>query len=765
MRKINMNKTIIPLLVIFLAYAIQIYSLVGMITSFTSGAIINASLQQNINYTLYIPVPLSGYVTNFTVSAEIINSSYVNNSQFDDRDLYNLDPIVILHFNQTLSDNTYVNDSSGNNLNFTIVGGGGNFHFNGTNALYNHSGEFSAAAGGSLQYQSYPPEILYNYSMFAWIKPNKNNSYAIFDFQTNNGVGPISYINLPGKGNMYLQIKDSGNNVDCVLQATSVPVYDGQYHLIGIGVNGTDCWMSYDNIFINSSSGGMTDNKYMSSGLNQWIIGSQNAGGEFYVGMIDDFLLLNSSINLSILKSIYQHYGGNLTMDIGADSVYDYYGTVNNFNASFNASALNNILERQCICSNCSSSGKACLIAVVINSGMAANIGFSIANLTYSYGIDNCSNSYNIPSNATTFYIDFKDFEELATTVDYAATLQYSPYDENYSYYSLMIENTNNVSHCIYPAWGNLTGDFQIEYTDIDSETFNYFTSGTIFTNASQNLTLYTQNGTTQVLFTVNDINGDEVENAYIHVLKYDVGSGTYATTEVLKTDSKGQAVGNIILVSTFYNFLIYYEGELVYSELGVKVISTTRTFTISIAGADWYTNFKTTLGVNTNLYFSDSTNNFVYTFTDSTSSMHYGCMRVDVMNDSGHYTLADECEYTTSGTIVYNVPVLQNGTTYIATGYLIFDDMMITDVLHKTIAAVRDMSRKNQLMSLFMAFCFIVVCFTIGIPNPALAVTLLGVGMIFSWLLGLYMISPLMLGSIIILILIQMYIAGRQTT
>lgn len=432
---------------------------------------------------------------------------------------------------------------------------------------------------------------------------------------------------------------------------------------------------------------------------------------------------------------------------------------------SLDTSFLNELLGADCNCTGCVISMHHCSVPIISHSNSAGLINITLTNYTYSYGIDNCSDSYNIPDNSTSLFINFKDLEEMDALIDYAATLQYSPYDENYSYYSLEIDEIYNTTYCIYPSWANISGDLQIEYTDIDGDVLNYFTSGTEFTNMTQNLTLYVQNGTTEVLFTVLDNDGNEVADAHIHILRYDVGTGTYTTTEVIKTDSNGQGIGNIVLISDFYNFLIYYESELVYSELGVKIISTTRTFTVNLYGTTWHDNYKNTLGVNTNLYFNDATQNWVYIWSDPTASMHYGCLRVDLRNDSGMYNLTDKCEYTTSGTIIYNIPVLQNGTTYIATGYLKYDDIQITDVAQKVIEATRDYSEQNPMGALLLAFCAIVVLFTIGIPNPSLAITLMGAGVLFSAILGFYAISSLATGSIIVLILVQLYIAGRQQT
>jgi hypothetical protein len=350
-------------------------------------------------------------------------------------------------------------------------------------------------------------------------------------------------------------------------------------------------------------------------------------------------------------------------------------------------------------------------------------------------------------------------------TVNYESSLFYS-YLPNTTYIGNFSSSSSlqNIKYCSYPSWANLTVDQQIQYYNGDGTIFDYSLFQNQFTNTTQQLNLFIQNDTTQVLFTVLSTNSDPVPNAFIHVLKFDVGTGTFTTTEILRTDSQGQALGNIVLGTTFYNFLIFFEGNLVFSESAVKLISTTRTFTIEIDNADWFTNFETTVGVQTDLIFNNDTNNFVYTWADSSGEMHYGCMRVDKQNDTGRFNLSNSCVASTSGTIVFNIPVLENGTSYIGTGYLKYDDEIITDTVWKVIDKARDIFQLNPLLSLFITFIFCMTMFFFGMPNPTVSLTFLALGVIFSSMFGLYAISGLQVGTIVALILIQLYLGGRQT-
>ena len=475
-------------------------------------------------------------------------------------------------------------------------------------------------------------------------------------------------------------------------------------------------------------------------------------------------LNVNSQSYKFELKTLFPF---NTKIYLGGYEQFNFSGELDqSFNISFNTSLVNNILQNNCNCEDCTIVNSMCRIPVDFYSQAAASCIVNLYNASFSFGIDNCINSYNIPSNTTSLNISFFDDNSAAVNVSFGSTLGffYLPNSTQLGNYSNSNPSVQNLQYCMYPSWANLTVNQQIQYESQEGTIFDYSLFQLLFTNVTQQLNLFTQNGTTQVLFTVIDKNSNPVQNAFIHVLKFDVGTGIFTTTEILQTDSQGQTLGNIVLGTTFYNFLIYFNGQLVFTESAVKLISTTRTFTITIEDLDWFTNFGTTVGVETNLIFNNDTNNFVYTWSDSSGEMHFGCMRVDLQNDTGRYNLSNQCVASTSGTIVYNIPVLQNGTSYIATGYIKFDDEIITDTVWKVIEKSRDIFKLTPFLSLFITFIFCMTMFMFGMPNPTVSLTFLGIGVIFTSLFGLYFISGLQVGTIVAIILIQLYLGGRQT-
>ncbi|GAJ13512.1 unnamed protein product, partial [marine sediment metagenome] len=209
--------------------------------------------------------------------------------------------------------------------------------------------------------------------------------------------------------------------------------------------------------------------------------------------------------------------------------------------------------------------------------------------VNYGFFLDNCS-LYN----TTSLNVSFLNENSNPVNINYEATVTYWYINSsNTKSYSTSTNSINNTMFCVYPSWISITGDIQIKYTDSDNNIYDYFIFQHNFNDTIRNLNLFTQNGTTQVLFTVQTLDTTPVPDAYIHILKYNVGTGIYTTTEVIRTDSQGQSLGNIVLATTFYNFLIYYQGNLIYTESGVKLITTTRTFTVSLEGTTWADNFQ----------------------------------------------------------------------------------------------------------------------------------------------------------------------------
>ena len=375
-------------------------------------------------------------------------------------------------------------------------------------------------------------------------------------------------------------------------------------------------------------------------------------------------------------------------------------------------------------------------------------------NLSF-FGLDNCTNLNNISTNATTMNITFYDPDDNLVAVNYEILFDYartSPYILNYS----GAGTASNIRMCIYPSWGDIYTDIFISY---DNQT--YQAADVLLNNVTTHLQLYTLLDTTQVTFTVLDLTGTAIQDAYIHVMKWDVGDNAYLTTEILRTDSNGVAVANsIVLYTQYYKFIVIYEGQtkLVDPEnQGIRIFSTTRTFRISIDETEWFDNYNTILEVYTNISFNATgTNSFVFTWVNPVGDSINGCLKVIKRNTTKETSLSDSCTDSASASIVYAITPAKCNTFY-ATGYFKFDgDIYVaetevyTPTCDFTLYDLKGDQGKKE--SGFVAFLLIVTLALIGIASPVISFILFSLGLIVTVSLGMWQMSLQIVVGIIIL-------------
>lgn len=319
-----------------------------------------------------------------------------------------------------------------------------------------------------------------------------------------------------------------------------------------------------------------------------------------------------------------------------------------------------------------------------------------------------------------------------------------------YKNYSIQMSH-GNFSFCISPNETSFTSDISISYV-ISPISYTYFTSAIQLTNVSQLINLYTQDDPTRVTFRVTDYDETPVEGAYIKVLKWDIGDNSFKTTEILKTDSQGYALGNIILYTIWYKFIVDYEGVTYLITEPEKIFETTRNFRINFE-TDWYDTYDTSTGISTSLVFNNITNNFKYEWNTHTGAAREGCLKVVRRNITKDTLMVDNCTSSTAGERIYTIDDIT--ATYMATGYLNFNSKprtIVTNVLDyigKSAWKIYDTTGGKKL-GIFSGFMITLSLAFIGIWSPISSVVLLLLGIIVSSLLGLYQIA---LGATIILI------------
>lgn len=385
--------------------------------------------------------------------------------------------------------------------------------------------------------------------------------------------------------------------------------------------------------------------------------------------------------------------------------------------------------------------------------------GTHLVNAVY---IDNCSTATNDTAN---FY--FYDLDSNPIDIDYEITLLYgytaSTQEFNYSNagYSL-----NNFSLCIYPDSVNLYTDIILKYIN-GSQIFYYNTDDTKLNSTAKDYSLYVDgSASTQVLFSIIDYDNDPIAGAYLHILKYDLGTNTYKTVEILQTDEEGQTIGNIQTIDAFYKFLIYYDNALVFTypeSGGIRILSNTKTFRVDLGGTDnWFDDYDDVLGLTHSLDFNNATKTFSFSWSDPTGTSQKGCMKVIQRNNTKDRTISDTCETSASSAINQYIGTLtpEDCNDYIATGYFMFDGEIdvVETYTYETPCEPTFFKEDTTGITSFTSFMIVGALTMLGLPLPGVALTLMGVGLLFTFIIGMWNVSIGLIVGIIILIVLNIY-------
>lgn len=308
---------------------------------------------------------------------------------------------------------------------------------------------------------------------------------------------------------------------------------------------------------------------------------------------------------------------------------------------------------------------------------------------------------------------------------------------------------TNDAGICIFPNWTSFRADAQIEYQDVD-ETFAkktyYFTNATL-DNQTDLVSLFLTNGTSLVTFNVVDENDDAVQDVIIKVLSYDLTTDSFETTEILKTDSDGTALGQLILNTQWYQFILEFEGKVVLLTEPTKLTSTTRTFRINLV-SDYFANYDVFLGATTSLTFNNATNRFRYTYSDPSGNVRQGCLRLVRRSVNGDSEVNQSCTSSAASTIILTIPSPVGSNLYIGTGSVGINPTFVTDVLEHSFDQAW---RQFGLAGVFVSLLIVLALALAGLPSFIISIVLAVVGLVFVNMLGFYHLNWSILVGLVI--------------
>jgi len=372
--------------------------------------------------------------------------------------------------------------------------------------------------------------------------------------------------------------------------------------------------------------------------------------------------------------------------------------------------------------------------------------------------IDNCSD-FTIRAINFTMLEDIGN-NHLAATMEGYFELWVG--DGNISKFNISWGLSSNHSLCIANESSSYNIYAQLEYdgegTDYGKK--NYYFANATLSNETNLINLYSTGNSTQITFEVTDENDDPIENAYVHILKYDLGTDSYTTNSILKTGTDGKDYGELLLYTTWYKFFVYKNGVLLLNTEPTKIVTTSKKLRVTLGGS-YSTSYDELNQMTTSLIFNNVTKNFVYTFSNPTGLTKEFCLKVTHRLVTGDNLINFTCATTTSGTILVNIGASPEQGTYLAYG-TVSGSPTLSDKFYEWKISDRGWDTYGQ-DGIYMTF-FVKIAFAmIGIWNPVVAIVLIVLADIIMWMMGIWELSWSVIMVYIIMAGLVIWKLGRR--
>lgn len=311
----------------------------------------------------------------------------------------------------------------------------------------------------------------------------------------------------------------------------------------------------------------------------------------------------------------------------------------------------------------------------VIN-GSATTTGVNIT-------LHNMLGNYSLIFNNESFELGYYNFTAVSSAEAYqfylytTNSVNFCFYDEetgalldNTTVYLEMIStaqagNYSTTTGCIYEDL--LSPDtYTLRYTALGYMQSFYYLTLTDRTFNALNLTLLNDTSGTEVTLNVYDTLGNKLEGATVKILKYDVTTNTYPIVEILNTNFEGVAVGNIVLNSEYYKFVIDYEGETRLTTTPTYIYGTSLNFYIP-TGNSGMEDYFSEADISGTLSFNYDTNLATFTYSDLDNSATRGCLYAYTSNLGVNTLVNTSCSTSSSGSL--NLFIFNTSSTWYLEG------------------------------------------------------------------------------------------------
>ena len=361
------------------------------------------------------------------------------------------------------------------------------------------------------------------------------------------------------------------------------------------------------------------------------------------------------------------------------------------------------------------------------------------------------------PDDETLHFIIYDEETDSEVASDFEISFNITIDNTTERNYPFDLNGSTNYSFYIWPYWAGYWADAVIEYWADGYATRTWYLDDSYLTNSSQTINLYLSSDTNSSLVQINvrDSNYNEVPDVIIEIQRYDVGTETYKTITILKTDTEGKALTYLIPNSVDYKFILKQDGETVKTYGPMKVVddgSVPIIVDLYISGilGEYY---QMVDGVSGRCDFDNSTNVSTCYGYDTNGLVQNWCMIVKKIGILAFTEIANNCTTGTSIELSYNFSDNSTGqyTIGLYATYDIYDYLVATD----DISFTDDPLYGN--FGVFIAFLMCLVFIIIGLAYPPAGLIFATAGLIFAMAMQLIILLPssiislLVIGSIIL--------------
>ena len=299
------------------------------------------------------------------------------------------------------------------------------------------------------------------------------------------------------------------------------------------------------------------------------------------------------------------------------------------------------------------------------------------------------------------------------------------------------IINLTNNSNSLIQA--NLSiGDYRIEYYADGYTRRDYYISITSDLTSNTNLYLLSSGNSTNVVFTVQDQNSQQVINATIKVLKFMEQTNAYDIVAMSKTDSNGQSQINIELFNSFYYFVVEKDSATLLITNPSRIISTAITLN-TVIGEDIFKSREGIRYVDTFLYFNNVTDIFYFTYNDPVNVVSEVCLIVERITLMNKVELCNNCSDSSSGTLQCEINRSIEGT-YRGFGKIESNTQsssFITDIIEFFSKEREILTSTIGKTGVYLTSYLIMGLSLLAVPVPWISVLFALAGVIFSSITG----------------------------